>query len=464
MTVPLLRCRSAKKRDLLAYAEGLARKYAMRIKREDVMDSQQFVYDNWIKPFAVRSEEGRRVGMELEYPISCGGKTPDRRSILGVFHQARRRGFRIERRAQNGDAVLARGPGQSSISLDSSYLNFEFSLRPTYTVAESARELESLFSWVQEYLKECGDALVGEALNREALSAGESRRILYRHDHVCHGECEVLRAVPDQEGVFRTHPYFFTVVSSAQNHYITSPDRLPALLNCLFDLDFLLLLLFANSPMVSGGVTYLDGRYRLYRASGFGRLGVTGSRDRYYRTVEDVAQDYLSRPVFYEVCDGEPVLLSPEPLDSFLSRHAQDECKAKISSFFSYKNAELSEIGTVEHRVIDTQPLEECMTPAAFCYGLIENLDAAQELLSAIHRDLYPALSNNELCDRAVRRDGAEWFAASGLPKRLGDLLELAERNLSPEDRNYLRPLEKRIQTLHSPAWCALENGRAARL
>ena len=177
-----------------------------------------------------------------------------------------------------------------------------------------------------------------------------------------------------------------------------------------------------------------------------------GSVNKPFQTWEDVLQMYLNGKICYRIRDDRAQLIPPMSIDSYFKSESMNAQIQDIECMFSYYNSELSCFGSVEHRIVDTQPMKQILTPSAFCYGLMENKEEAYEILEAIRNDLFKGKSLNELCDRAITLNGAKSFLDTDFPKRLEKVLSLAEKGLSQEERGFLDPLYSRISSLESPA------------
>ena len=395
----------------------------MRRQKELFMATRERIYERFIEPF--RKPCGEEVGIEAEFPLRMlNGAKPDRDEILAAFAQTEKAGYLPDKTSLDGNVISRSGADGTNLSFDTSYLNFEFSMHPTATLTQTVQDFYKAFALADGAFRSRGLAISGSALNKTALEYGDSMRIRREADEVHELEYRYLSA-PERgvHPVFAAHPNFFTLISSLQMHLDTDLDRLPLVLNTLAKLDFIDLLLFANSPCRLGGLDWLDGRYYFYLHSAFTPLGLTGTPDTEYRSIEQIVDDY-----------------------------AQREYPCGDENIFSYHNAELSTFGTVEYRVTDTQPLGQELLPALFVYGLMKQPERAYEILSRIHGELYPQHTNSELCILAARADCVRMFETPAMRRALTELYELAVAGVSPDLRSRMLPLGDRIERLSSPA------------
>lgn len=392
------------------------------------MDREALVYDHFIKPFIGKTD--RKVGVELEFPIQTkDGSKPSMESLLKILPALKEFEFEPAYYSADGKIIWTKNKRDIYLSFDTSYLNFEFSLCPFSSVAEAAEAFCVYYLITDEVMGRYQYQLCGKALNDQAVRNGESFRIVRKSDEICELEYEYLKKHgSDKVFTHRQHPNFFTLISSIQTHFDSDEKQLVRLMNLLSKLDWLEVLLFANSPYQIGSKTYLDARYYLYRNSAFADLGLTGCNDRDYESIDDIVRDYASRKVPWPFGEGQEDLL------------------------YSYRNEELTRYGTVEYRVADTQPIADAMLPAAFNYGLIRRLDETEEVLERLKRNLFASYTNNELADRAALFDTDGFFEKKELIEGIWSLYEIAGQGLNPEEEKILQSLPRRIDGLLSPA------------
>lgn len=435
------------------------------------MDAYEIIYEHYIAPFQNKRGKKKLLGLELEFPVRKlqnkkivrreENNDEEKKKLKSILEKQMNQDFAAAEFSSDGYCIRAKNHAGTAMSFDSSYLNFEFSLVPAKSLNQVSQMFWPVFKKIQSSYEELGYEMAGSGLNYYAIREKDSLPISRRHNSPCYMEEQFLKQYQKEtDPLFQIHPNFFTIISSIQTHFDCDIQDLPRLLNAMNRLDFINHLLFDNSLYQFYGKWYLSGRYFLYRKSGFTDLGLTGGSDEIYSNIEDIIKDYANRRLACQIRNGEPAFFSPVSWEEYYHSSEKKPERSDICQIFSYKNSELSRFGTIEHRIMDTQPLCDSLLPSAWMYGLLNCLDETEEELGRIERDLFPGYGNTRLGDMAICADMHRFFLEKGMEERLARLYEIAQKGLGQNDRCFLLGLEDRIGGLQSPAMKELDNWR----
>jgi len=169
--------------------------------------------------------------------------------------------------------------------------------------------------------------------------------------------------------------------------------------------------------------------------------------ERYFKILnKNTFEDFLlnESPTIGEALNGEKRLIKPrqEDIDTLLP--------------FCYFNARLvPKHGTVESRMCCQQPPTETLTSAALTLGIIENLEAAEDLARK-----FPIETWREIRKKASQYTFNAHINEFSILPSIQNLLDIANEGLKKrnlQEEVFLQPLYERLEQRKSPADVAIE-------
>ena len=119
----------------------------------------------------------------------------------------------------------------------------------------------------------------------------------------------------------------------------------------------------------------------------------------------------------------------------------------------SFKFEDVTYRGTVEFRSVCEQPVSEIMSPSAFHLGLLQELEALEQLLSEDRAIYHKGYSASELRELLDRRELPDFIRKDELRALLVKIVALAERGLKKRgfgEERFVLPLRDRAERLSS--------------
>lgn len=390
------------------------------------------------------------VGIELEYPLLHGrGKRVRPDVLVELFRRIADIGFDKQTFSSQGLPIRARDERGNVLTFDTCYDNLE------YVAAHNPSMLPMYHRWrealcvTQACLMEHDHALCGMGRHPYPF-VGNTRQV----------EVDLTRAIRQflenetNRASRSQHLDFYEFISSEQVHFNTTAENLPRLLHVLTSLDFVNVLLFADSPMTIGGHSYLCGRNELYCSSEFYKMGLAGAQSLSARTMDDLVDEYRKACMFQRHRDGRAEVFPPVPFETYFSDPAYGAREEDIRDFDMARNAITTSYGTVEYRPICSQPFGQAFTPSAFNVGLIACIEDTQALCDAFYAQ-YDLYDENILVRQAAQNGHLRQIPEAQTDALLAQLLEISKRGLIKRgygEEAFLAPLENRARLRDNPA------------
>ncbi|MEA5146255.1 MAG: hypothetical protein VB041_09515 [Candidatus Limiplasma sp.] len=402
----------------------------------------------------IRNNSKNHVGVELEFPLVPKPGQPFDPSIAYILMNAMLPlGFQVNRQDADGTPLSVRDGDGNVLTFDTCLENVEFastsapSLWPLYTRYRAALRA------AQEAVGSAGHALLGVGFNPFLAKSNQPHLIerdltlaiaeYFRHHRLKH----------------RYYKDFYCVISSEQVHFNTTVEELPLLFELFTRLDWMNILLFADSPARLEGTLYLCARNELYMRSSFKRIGLVGAQPLGLSSAQEIASSYADACLFMRRRGQEVQVFDPVTVRDYFSR--DDAMEEDIRSLDLERNIVTTSYGTVEYRILCAQPFAQAFTPSAFNLGLRTVLPNALALARAFdgdHRMPKPNERNRQAsmgsCAFATREDILHYARA---------LLALAREGL--RQRGYgeeamLAPMDNRLSLLDAPAITLMREAR----
>ncbi len=426
-----------------------------------------------------KNQLSRGIGIECEIPIvEEQGSAVSLPVIQQMFLYLGRIGFELEHDDYSDLIIAAKRVNKKSlanfdyptdtITTDTAYSTVEVVLAPQANLYTIQSELNKLLFLLKTYFDSQNCLML--ACGIQPLSP-PSRKLLMPKERYCFFEkFSTNHIIPKSKGADSS---LLNTTASAQCHIEIGLDDAILATNVLNALSGLQIALHANSPIWQGKI---DPEYKATREMIWdfcfpdrcNQIGIPPEfetienyieyllnfkpllvkrREQYFQIInKNTFNDFLfhQSPAIGRSLSGKKVRIEPQPND----------IQQLIP--FSWFNARLvPKYGTVESRMCCQQPQSEMLTPTAVALGLVENLEAAQNLAK-----IYP-LSKW----RKIRKQTAQYAleatidGLSIIPLLL-QFLDIAneglrKRNLGEEV--FLQPLYQRIEQRKVPADLAIE-------
>jgi len=421
----------------------------------------------------------RGIGIECEIPVVTEkGAVVPIDIIQNMFVYLAENGFKIEWDDYSGLMLAAKRMNIKSaerfdchtdtITTDVGYSTLEIVLAPQDNLHALQSHFEKLLFLLMPYFEGQNCRMLGYGI--QPLTPPSAKVMIPKERYRFFEKLSTSRIIPPSEGGDAS---FLTITASNQCHLeISLEDAIPAT-NVLNALSGLQIALQANSPIWKGKVdaTHKATREILWESSFPNRRKQMGippkfdniesyvnylfqfkpllvKRDKRYfkilnkRTFENFLLN--ESPTIGEALNGQKRLIKPrqEDIDTLLP--------------FCYFNARLvPKHGTVESRMCCQQPPTETLTSAALTLGIIENLEAAEDLARK-----FPLKTWREIRKKASQYTFNAHINELSILPSIQDLLDLANEGLKKrnlQEEVFLQPLYQRLEHRKSPADVAIE-------
>lgn len=394
----------------------------------------------------IRENHKHHVGIELEFPmITTDGRLFNVNTARRALAAAEEIGFAPLRAAHDGTPLAVRDGDKNVLTFDTCYENMEFASASAPSLWPLYRRFRETLAAVQKELLKGGHCLLGVGYNPFLAKTQNPHMI----------ESELTLAIAEyfrhHAGKRRYDKDFYCYISSEQIHFNTTPEELPLIFEFFTRIDWLNMLLFADSPALIAGKKYLCARNELYMRSSFRELGLVGAQALGPRTAEEIAKTYENICLFMHERDGKLSVFPPVAVrDYFASPEAREE---DIHHLDLERNIVTTSYGTVEYRVLCAQPFDRCFTPSAFNLGLRTVLPEAL----ALARD-FDARHDMPAPNERNREASTGVCAFSDIKDTLSyarEMLRLSQKGLRERgfgEEAMLAPLQSGENLLVSPA------------
>ena len=423
----------------------------------------------YIEP--TRRKATRIVGVELEYPIvNLTDAAVDFSLVHRLTDRFTERFGLTERHYDDEDHVYAAESPRNGdcLSYDCSYNTLELSFGKEEDIHVLDGRFREYYAFIQRFLGAENHTLTGMGINpnyrlnkNEPVPNGRYRMLLHHlSSYTRYGD-----ALP-----FHQHPEFGLFACASQVQLDAQEDTLVETLHTFARLQPFNALLFANAPF-QDGESWLLARDHFWRDSmhGYNPCNVDLFPES-VRSIDDLIA-YVRGMSLYCVERGEKYInFAPLPLEEYFRRDTiEGEYYADgvyhgivfrpepgdLQWLRSYKLVDMTYRGTVEHRGICEQPVNQVFAPAAFHAGLTENLHELTELLREDTSLYGHGLDAWQLRERLCHPGLPDDTDRARLSRTLIRLLDLAADGLKRrgyEEASFLDPLYDRAAHLESPA------------
>ena len=395
------------------------------------------------------------VGIELEFPLTPMPGVPFDATIAQPLMNAMKPlGYAVSRAEKDGTPLAVKDAQGNVLTFDTCLENVEFASASAESLWPLYHRFRETLQAAQQTLNRYDHALLGVGFNPFLAKQGNA--------HLIERELTLAIAEYFQHHRMKRRYYkdFYCIISSEQVHFNTTVEELPRIFELFTRLDWMNILLFADSPARLNGNHFLCARNELYMKSSFRQIGLVGAQTLGLTTAEEIAKSYEDVCLFMRRRNGEVNVFSPEPVKRYFQR--PDALEEDILSLDLERNIVTTSYGTVEYRILCAQPFGQAFTPSAFNLGLrtvLEETLALARDFDAHHDMPQPNERNRQAslgcCAFASTEDTLHYARA---------LLALAKKGL--RQRGYheeamLAPLENRLTLLDSPASVLMREEKA---
>ncbi len=418
------------------------------------MDTDELLYQ-YVTEGIIRNQK-HHVGVELEYPlVPLYGKEFNPAVAPKLMYAMESLGYRPSRIGQD-DAVLGvKDELGNVLTFDTCLENVEFASASAPSLWPLYHRFRETLQKEQEVLQQNGHALLGVGFN-PFLSKTANPHLI---------ESDLTLAIAEYFQHYRMkrryYKDFYCVISSEQVHFNTTVEELPRIFELFTRLDWMNILLFANSPARIEGRQYLCVRNELYMRSSFKQIGLVGAQPLGLTTAEDIARSYGDACLFMRRRDGRTQVFSPTQVRNYFMQ--PDALPEDIHCLDLERNIVTTSYGTVEYRILCSQPFGQAFTPSAFNLGLRTVVDEALEL--ARDFDAHHAMPAPNERNRQASLACCSFANTADTLHYARELLRLAKKGLKARgygEESLLMPLENRSTLLVSPG-AALVNAAKER-
>ena len=324
----------------------------------------KIITDRFIKPLLGKTFGN--VGTELEFPIiNLNRADIDVTLANGLYGHFLSNGFKIlEKTGQGTPAFIGNADGDC-ISFDNSYNNIEFAMYYGDNLLDISERFYRLFAAAHEFLRPYNYVITGLGTNPYKKYISQNRV----HYSVYSRVDEYLKNCVGDLHEYRDFPAY---LSSVQTHLDLPVELLPEAFNLFARLDFLRAFLFSNSLPFEGRdrLCYRD---YLWEKSGFPNVGKV---DGELHSIDGLIESYMKRRMYD---------------------------KDNVQHFYSFRNVEITDKGTLEIRSDCAQPIADAFLPPAFSLGVLYSMDKVKDILYTFLNENNCKSSNSKLRDDVIQ-------------------------------------------------------------
>lgn len=428
--------------------------------------------------FATERPGARRIGIEYEFPlVNRDGEAISYEIVEGLLLHLGEHGWELIRDPKTNAVVAVEhqvDPAQcvpaarDRIELELGHCTLELALAPETNLFDAEVRLQQMIGRIVPYLRRRGCRLLGYGIQpqtspRRDLVSPKGKYGVYQRT-------SPNRMVPVTDG---NDIHLFTLTASCHCHIDIEIAEAVRAVNVLNGLVGLQMALCVNSPIWKGRV---DPQWKAAREM-FYDLGMTNWRGRIgnpnrFADLSDYVTRLCSYPTILVKRDNEYLSL-PHYATAFDYFEAADGARAErddgtavvvkptlsdllVFAGLWWHTARLSPTyGTLEARGFCQQPPGEAMVAPALALGIVEQIDAAEELLERAPWQAWVQLRED------VARQGLDaHFAGKPVAPLAGTLLAMAKAGLRKRglgEESLLAPLGRRLDAHRTPADDAIE-------
>ena len=445
-----------------------------------MFDLNEAIYDRYIAK--TKRTPTQTVGLEFELPIINLKNEPVDFSVVHEVTEKFVSHFPFTEISRDDDGFIYSASEPltgDNLSFDCSYNTLEFSFGKESDINLLQERFRKYYTYARESLLKEDHTITGMGinphynLNRNVPVLSERYRMLFHH--LC------SYRIYENQILFHDHPNFGLFTGASQVQLDAGIENLPEVLNTFSLLEPLKALILANSPWGENH-EILCSRDNFWRNSlhGLNRHNV----DMYgleFESTDEIIEYIRSMSIYCVMRNGKYINFHPTPLpeyfsaDSMTGEYFNGENYSTITFrpepedleyLRSYKFEDLTFRGTIEFRSVCEQPVSEIFASGAMHAGLMNNIHALTELLTADHIIYHHGFNASELRRLFVQRDIPAVFNREQISKLISNVLDIAKEGLRMRGLNeekFLDPLYIRAENLTSPARefaDGLENGK----
>lgn len=408
----------------------------------------------------------RRIGMEGEFPaVSKSGEAVAYSVICRMYAYLEQHGFSLKRDLTSGEAVSAERTtktGTDIICTELGYSTIEIAPAPAEDMFALNRSFTSLLRLLTGYFAEQDALLLGYGI--QPLSQPDKRLITPKNRYLLYKDWSANRFVSQEQG---HDSDFLGITASSQTHVDVSRDEAVRAVNILNGLSGLFIILHANSPIWQGKIDSRTGAARELlwsqcfpsRSDQVGMARQFADLDDYVQQLCAFAMQTVERDGLTFALPGTGTFFDFLVAESIEGRSSNGDSRTIVPAFedivnqaaYAWFNGRLSpKYGTVEARMCCQQPPGEQLCSQALVLGLMENLSAAERLLTRFSWQDW-----RQVRDDALRHGFAALTQNGPVLSLLAELLDSAEYGLQKRglgEEMFLHPLQERLAAGRSPA------------
>ncbi|MDD3212968.1 MAG: hypothetical protein PHY64_04815 [Eubacteriales bacterium] len=335
------------------------------------MDTDRLLYHYLTD--GIRKNGKDHVGIELEFPlVPMDGKTFSAEVAPTLMEGVTPLGYQISRRDQDGVPLAVTDHNGNTLTFDTCLENVEFASASAPSLWTPYLRFRETLKREQSLMQNMDHTLLGVGFNPFLARTANPHLI----------ERELTLAIAEYFQHYRMkrryYKDFYCVISSEQIHFNTTVEELPQIFELFTRLDWMNIILFADSPAHIDGRHYLCARNELYMRSSFKKIGLVGAQQLGLKTAEEIAHSYEDVCIFMRKRDGVTNVFAPTPVKEYFKQ--PDALEEDIQYLDLERNIVTTSYGTVEYRILCSQPFGQAFTPSAFNLGLRTVLNEALEL------------------------------------------------------------------------------------
>lgn len=323
------------------------------------------------------------VGVEIELPI-VSSKSIEMKNIQKLFYYLiSDEDFIVDCNDNEKNIIrIMNKENKDKISLEYSLNTLEFSLKEDYNIYNIKNRLDNYIIKIQKFLNKFDYKLIGNGINPNYKKI--NRHCLKENRYLI-----IEKLLTENNKNNKLLNEFCSYICSTQTHLTPRIEELPEVMNVFSCLEWVKSYLYANSYM--NETNYKLSRDYLWEISNFEKSN-TGTNNLYY-SINDIVQDYKKRKMHLVQRNNNYYLVESLTIEEYFKK---DRVRGKdynnnveyitpletdIHDFRSYKNIELTRMGTIEIRSDCTQELDNLFEIVAFNVGILKKYKIIEELI-----------------------------------------------------------------------------------
>lgn len=433
------------------------------------------IYSEFSKKFQLRQAQNTRgIGIEAELPIvNQQGKAVPMQVIQQMFEYLHSHGFEINLDPFSGYITSASKANYQSaqhfdyyfdkITTEAGYSTIEVVLAPQASLQEVNRHFLKVLQPLYDYLASQNCRILG--FGTHPVTPPSKNLIMPQERYLFFQHFSQNNVIPNNQGA-DTH--LLTITASNQCHIgICQEDSIMGV-NVLNALSGLHIALNANSSVWQGKADeHCQANREFFWEDCYpqrlNQLGIppqfetmTGYLDYLLQFEPMLIQreqgllKVLNKSTLYDFMFGSSPIVAQTIEGNIIHTRPQATDLHYFNTFCYFDARLVPQYGTIESRVSCQQPPQETLAPTALTLGILENLDAATQLMH-----LFAPATWQQLRQDAGKHTLEAHIQGQSIVPLLEQYLDIAvqglkQRNLGEEV--FLQPLYQRLQQQQAPA------------